>query len=80
MPRRRASQSIAAVLGSAENLRDRIAALPAEVRDETKELALAVLALRARRRGRPPKLGRPRGRPRKVRRPRKVATVGAAEA
>jgi len=76
MPRRRASQSIAVVLASAENLTNRIAALPAEVRDGTRELALAILALPARRRGRPAKLERPR----KVGRPAKVAAVAPAEA
>ena len=76
MPRRKASQSIAVVLTSAENLRNRITALPAEVRDGTRELALAILALPARRRRRPPKPGRPR----KVGRPPKVAPVAPAEA
>jgi len=76
MPRRKASQSVAVVLASAENLRNRITILPAEVRDGTRELALAILALPARRRGRPPKLGRPR----KVGRPSKVAEVRPPEA
>jgi len=69
MQRRRASQSIAVALASAESLTNRMAVLPAEVRDGTTELALAILALPARRRGRSPKLGGPR----KVGGPPKIA-------
>jgi hypothetical protein len=76
MPRRKASRSIATALASAENLRNRIATLPAEVRDATKQLALAILALPIRRRGPRAKLERPR----KVVRPPKVGAVAPAEA
>jgi hypothetical protein len=76
MPRRKASQSIAAILASAENLRNRITVLPAEVRNGTKELALAILTPPARRRGRPPRLGRPR----KTGRPPKVTAAAPAQA
>jgi hypothetical protein len=71
MPRRKTSDSIAHVLGIAEGIRNQINALPAEIREKTKDLALAIVtraAVRRRRRrrgrprGRPP--GRPRGRPR----------------
>jgi len=80
MPRRKTSDSIASVLASAEGLRNRIVALPAEIRDGTKDLALAIVALPAKRRGRPPgkrgrpraRRGRPPGRPRKVGRPPKA--------
>lgn len=68
MPRRKTSASISNVLASAENLRNTINALPTQVRDQTKELALAIVTQPAKRVGRPP--GRPpkrRGRPPKRR-------------
>ena len=86
LPRRKTSDSIATVLSLAEGLRKKIIALPAEIREGTKELVLAIV--NAKRRGRPPgKRGRPRarrgrsirrrgrrtGRPRKVRRAAKAA-------
>ena len=89
MPRRKASDSISEVLASAEVLRNKIAALSSEVREATKELALAIVNMHAKKRGRPPgkrppprrKPGRPRrrrgrkpGRPRKVGRPPKATT------
>jgi hypothetical protein len=92
MPRRKASDSIANVLSLAEGLRNRITALPAEIRDGTKDLALAIVTRTGKRRGRPPgKRGRPRGRrgrppgrwgrrpgrPRKVGRPPKAAPATA---
>jgi len=74
MPRRKASDSIAGVLSLAEGLRNRITALPAEIRDGTKELALAIVTRTGKRRGRPPgRRGRPPGRRgRRLGRPRKV--------
>lgn len=88
MPRRKASDSIGGVLAAAEGLRNKIGALPAEIREGTKDLALTIVNMTAKRRGRPPgkrgrprgrrgrplgKRGRPRGRPRKVGRPPKAA-------
>lgn len=70
MPRRKASESIAGVLSSAENLRNAINALPVNVRDKTRDLALAIVAAAPKKRGRPP---RKRGKPRKVGRPPKKA-------
>jgi len=87
MPRKKASDSISDVLASAEALRDKIASLSAEVREGTKELALAIINLHAKKHGRPPskrarphrkpgrprgRRGRPPGRPRKVGRPPKA--------
>ena len=68
MPRRKASDSISEVLASAEVLRNRIAALSAEVREATKELALAIVNLHGKKRGRPP-----------GKRPRPVASEDAHE-
>jgi len=88
MPRKKASDSISEVLTSAEVLRNKIASLSAEVREGTKELALAIVNMQGKRRGRPPgkrnrprgkrgrpraRLGRPPGRPRKAGRPPKAA-------
>ena len=53
MPRRKASDSISEVLASAEVLRNKIAALSSEVREATKELALAIVNLHVKKRGRP---------------------------
>jgi hypothetical protein len=62
------------IQASAENLRNKIVALPSEIAEGAKELALAIVSLPAKRRGRPPgKRGRPPGRPRKVGRPPKIA-------
>jgi len=60
MPRRKASESIANVLLSAENLRNAVNALPADIREKTRDLALTIVAAVPKRRGRP--RGR-RGRP-----------------
>lgn len=66
MPRRRTSESITSVLTSAENLRNAVNALPEEMREKTRELALAIVGTTPKRRGRPPrKRGKRRGRPRK---------------
>jgi hypothetical protein len=81
MPRKKASHSISEVLTAAELLRNKIESLSAEVRECTKELALAIVNMQAKRRGRPPgkrgpprgRRGRPPGRPRKVGRPPKAA-------
>lgn len=64
MPRKKkASGLIADVLSTAEDLRNAIASLQAEIRDKARDLALAVVNQPVKRRGRPPKkLGRPRGR------------------
>jgi len=85
MPRRKTSDSIAGVLASAEHLRNRIVSLPGEIAEATKDLALAIVSLPEKRRGRPPgKRGRPRrgrarppGRPRKVGRPPKLKAAPA---
>jgi hypothetical protein len=89
MPRKKASHSISEVLTAAELLRNKIASLSAEVREDTKKLALAIVNMQAKRRGRPPgkknrprrkrgrprgRRGRPPGRPRKVGRPPKAAS------
>jgi hypothetical protein len=69
MPRRKASESIANVLSEAESLRRALSTLPDAVRDKTKELALAIVAMTPKKRGRPPgKVGtlRKRGRPPQV--------------
>jgi len=66
MPRRKTSESIAGVLSFAENLRNAINNLPDQIREKTRDLALAIVTTIPKRRGRPP--GRPRkrrGRPRK---------------
>jgi hypothetical protein len=64
MPRKKASGMIADVVSSAEQLRNAIATLRAEIREKARDLALAVVNEPVKRRGRPPKrLGRPRGRP-----------------
>ena len=70
MPRKKPCDSISEVLTSAEALRNKIASLPAEVREGTKELTLAIVNMHGKRRGRPlgkrnrprRKRGRPRGR------------------
>lgn len=79
MPRKKTYDSISDVLTSAEALRNKIASLPAEVREGTKELALTIICLHAKKRGPPPgklvrpgRRGRPPGRPRKVGRPPKA--------
>jgi hypothetical protein len=66
-------------LASAESLRNRIVSLPGEIAEATKDLALAIVSMPQKRRGRPPgkrgrarRAGRPPGRPRKVGRPPKV--------
>ena len=76
MPRKEGLDSIADVLADAGKLRNRIIALPAEVRDGTRQLVLSIVTLAAESRGRPPaKL--PRGGLRKVGRPRKARAVMA---
>jgi hypothetical protein len=84
MPRRKASDSIVNVLSIAERIRNQISGLPIEIRDRTKDLALAIVTRvpgKRRRRlggrtGRPqvkprglPR-GRPKGRPKRRRRGR----------
>ncbi len=74
MPRRKTSDIIAHVLSSAESLKNNIAAVPVEIQDRIRDLALVIVNKPVKRRGRPP--GRKRGRPpgRKKRgRPRKRA-------
>ncbi len=73
MPRRKKSSSIISeVLTSAENLRNSLNAVPAEVQEKIRDLALVIVSKTEKRRGRPP--GKRRGRPRKKRgRPRKRA-------
>jgi hypothetical protein len=68
MPRRKASNIVSDVLTSAENLRDNISALPVELRDKIRDLALTVITQPMKRPGRPPKKA---GRPRKRARPGK---------
>ncbi len=64
MPRRKASESIAGVLSSAENLRNAINNLPDQIRTKTRDLALAIVTTVPKKRGRPPgKRGKRRGRP-----------------
>ncbi len=72
MPRRKSSSIISEVLTAAESLRNGLNAVPAEVQDRIRDLALVILNKPVKRRGRPP--GKRRGRPRKKRgRPRKRA-------
>jgi len=65
MPRRKTSDSIANVLSIAEGIRKQISALPVEIRERTKDLALAIVTRvpRRRRRRRKARKGRPPGRP-----------------
>ena len=71
MPKRKASDPISDIMAAAEELRKKIAALPVELRDATKELSHAVLNVSGKRRGRPPG----KARKRKAGRPRKRKTV-----
>ncbi|MGQ9543749.1 MAG: hypothetical protein ACUVTM_06685 [Candidatus Bathyarchaeia archaeon] len=83
MPRRKASSVISDVLASAENLKNSIGALPAEMRDKIMDLALTVITQPVKRRGRPPrKVGRSRKmvRPRKRRGPLKPKAEAPAQA
>jgi len=80
MPRRKASDIISDVLASAENLKNSIGALPAEIRDGIRDLALTMITQPVKRRGRPPKkVGRPRKRVR-PRKPKKEAPSTATPA
>ena len=72
-------------MASAEHLRNRIVSLPGEIAEATKDLALAIVRLPEKRRGRPPgkrvrprrRPGRPPGRPRKVGGPTKLKVAPA---
>ncbi len=55
MPRRKTSNTISDVLNSAENLKNSIAAVPADIQDGIRDLALAIISKPVKRRGRPPK-------------------------
>ena len=69
MPRRKTSNIISDVMGSAETLRKDIEAVPYEMRDKIREIAVDMICEPKKGRGRPPKK---RGRPKKKRgRPRK---------
>jgi len=83
MPRRKTTSLITDVLATAETLRKDIGALPTEIRDKIRGLALAMVTQPVKRRGRPPKkVGRPRkrGRQRKRRGPRKPKAEAPAQA
>ncbi|MGQ9543827.1 MAG: hypothetical protein ACUVTM_07075 [Candidatus Bathyarchaeia archaeon] len=54
-------------MSSAESLRENIDALPPTIREKIREIALSMIAMPVRRRGRPPKVeGKRRGRPPKA--------------
>ncbi|GEM_PF-2933452 len=76
MPRRKASNVIGEVLSSAEDLRNTIGALPAEIQGKIKDLALTIISRPVKKRGRPPKK---RGRPRKRGRARKPRVEAPTE-
>ncbi len=75
MPRRKSSNIISDILDSAESLRKDISALPEEIRDGIRKLALSMVSEPKKKRGRPPK--RKRGRPRKRGKPRKPKAEAA---
>jgi hypothetical protein len=77
MPRKKASNVIADVFASAEILRKDIGALPTEIRDKIRDLALAMISQPVKRRGRPQKKA---GRPRKRGGPRKPKAEAPAQA
>ncbi|MBS7651086.1 MAG: hypothetical protein QXI59_03710 [Candidatus Bathyarchaeia archaeon] len=68
MPRRKQSSLVAEVLSSAESLKENIESLPPNIRDKIREIALSMIAMPVKRRGRPPKVEgkRRRGRPPKT--------------
>jgi hypothetical protein len=80
MPRKKSSNLISNVLASAERLKNDISAVPIEIQNKLRELAMAIVSKPVKRRGRPPKKrGRPRkrGRPKKRGRTRKTGTETA---
>ncbi|WP_455369554.1 hypothetical protein [[Eubacterium] cellulosolvens] len=78
MPRRKTSNIISDVMDSAETLRKDIDAVPYEMRDKIREIAVDMISEPKKGRGRPPKK---RGRPKKKRvRPRKRKKKQKAEA
>jgi hypothetical protein len=81
MPRRKTSNIISDVMDSAETLRKDIDAVPYEMRDKIREIAVDMISEPKKSRGRPPKRrGRPkkkkkRGRPRKRKKKSKTVTI-----
>jgi hypothetical protein len=81
MPRRKTSNIISDVMDSAETLRKDIDAVPYEMRDKIREIAVDMISEPKKGRGRPPKKrGRPkkkRGRPRKRKKKSKTETIAS---
>lgn len=81
MPRRKTSNIISDVMDSAENLKKDIDAVPNELRDKIREIAVDMISEPKKSRGRlPKKRGRPkkknkRGRPRKTKKKSKTETM-----
>lgn len=69
MPRRKTSNIISNVMDSAENLRKDIDAVPYEMRDKIREIAVDMISEPKKRRGRPPKK---RGRPKKKKKQERI--------
>ncbi len=65
MPRRKTSNIISDVMDSAETLRKDIDAVPYEMREKIREIAIDMISKPKKGRGRPPKKKDKRGRPRK---------------
>ena len=65
MPRRKTSNIISDVMDSAETLRKDIDAVPYEMREKIREIAIDMISKPKKSRGRPPKKKDKRGRPRK---------------
>ena len=83
MPRRKTSNIISDVMDSAETLRKDIDAVPYEMREKIREIAVDMISEPKKGRGRPPKKrGRPkkkkkRGRPRKRKKKPKTDTIAS---
>ena len=65
MPRRKTSNIISDVMDFAETLRKDIDAVPYEMREKIREIAIDMISKPKKGRGRPPKKKDKRGRPRK---------------
>ncbi|TRO60738.1 hypothetical protein E2P64_01860 [Candidatus Bathyarchaeota archaeon] len=81
MPRRKTSNIISDVMDSAETLRKDIDAVPYEMRDKIREIAVDMISEPKKGRGRPrKKRGRPkkkRGKPRKRKKKPKAETIAS---